>query len=99
MRDDEDSNGGYGGRRPGGWPGGGGGRRGGYGGESDSERQKMHEILSPPTKITLSMTGAEVDFNDDHDRKRMFMTDHCKPQKTNDENDHDITYQHVGIRM
>src|SRR5438874_12027247 len=70
MRDDEDSNGGYGGRRPGGWPGGGGGRRGGYGGESDSERQKMHELLSPPTNITLSMTGAEVDLKDDHDRDR-----------------------------
>ena len=60
MRDSRSPNGGgYGGRRGGGWPGGGGygGRRGGMeGGESDEERQKMHELLSPPATMTLSMT-------------------------------------------
>src|SRR5882762_5611966 len=54
--------GGYGGGR------GMGGGRGGYGrrgGESDEERQKMRELFSPPTTITFSMTGAEVDLVDD----------------------------------
>jgi hypothetical protein len=99
MRDHDDSNGGYGGRRPGGWPGGGGGRRGGYGGESDSERQKMRELLSPPTNITLSMTGAEVDLKDDHDRKRAFMTDGRKLQKSKDDNYQEIAAKWEGSRL
>jgi hypothetical protein len=94
MRDSQDSNGGYGGRRPGGgtWPGG-GGRRGGYGGESESERQKMHEFLSPPANMELSMTGAEVDLKDDHERKRAFMTDGRKLQKSKDDN-----YQEIAAK-
>ncbi len=86
MRDSQDS-GGYGGRR-------GGGRRGGYGGgESEQERQKMHEFLSPPTNMTLSMSGAEVDLKDDHDRKRAFMTDGRKLQKSKDDN-----YQEIAAK-
>jgi len=100
MRDSEDS-GGYGGRRPGsvGWPGGGGGgpyggRRGGMGGsESDEERAKMHELLTPPADITFSMTGAEVDLKDDHDRKRAFMTDGRKLQKSKEDN-----YQEIAAK-
>ena len=102
TRDSEDSNGGYGGRRPGGWPGGGGpygGRRGGMGGESDSERQKMHELVSPPTNITFSMTGAEVDLKDDHDRKRAFMTDGRKLQKSKDDNYQEIAAKWDGKRL
>lgn len=93
------SAGGNGGRRPGGgWPGGGGsggygGRRGGYGGESDEERQKMRELLSPPRTMTFSMTGAEVDLLDDRDRKRAFMTDGRKLKKSKD--DH---YQEVAAK-
>ncbi|HVH70267.1 MAG TPA: hypothetical protein VNB49_04045 [Candidatus Dormibacteraeota bacterium] len=98
MRDSEDS-GGYGGRRGGtGWPGG-GGSRGGYGGESDGERQKMHEYLSPPTNIAFSMTGAEVDLKDDHDRKRAFMTDGRKLQKSKDDNYQEIAAKWDGNRL
>ena len=89
--------GGYGGRRGGGgWPGGGGygGHRGGTGGEeSDQQRQKMHELLSPPVTMTFSMTGAEVDLMDDRDRKRAFMTDGRKLQKSKDEN-----YQEIAAK-
>ena len=85
MRDSEEQ-GGYGRRRPGGGPGGSGAGRVGYGGESESERRKMHEFLSPPTNMELSMTGAEVDLKDDHDRKRAFMTDGRKLQKSKDDN-------------
>lgn len=103
AQDSRDSNGGgYGGRRGGGggWPGGGGGRRGGMGGgESDEERQKMHELLSPPTNITFSMTGAEVDLKDDHDRKRAFMTDGRKLQKSKDDNYQEIAAKWDGSRL
>jgi hypothetical protein len=97
--------GGSGGRRGGGgWPGGGGGgyggRRGGYSGqESDEERQKMRELLSPPTTVTLSMTGAEVDLRDDHDRKRAFMTDGRKLKKSKDNNYQEIAAKWDGNRL
>lgn len=95
--------GGYGGRRGGGgWPGGGGygGHRGGMGGgESDEERQKMHELLSPPKTMTVSMTGAEVDLLDDRDRKRAFMTDGRKLQKSKDDNYQEIAAKWDGNRL
>jgi hypothetical protein len=108
TQDSRDSNGGgYGGRRGGGggWPGGGGGggyggRRGGMGGgESDEERQKMHELMSPPATITFSMTGAEVDLQDDHDRKRAFMTDGRKLKKSKDDNYQEIAAKWDGTRL
>lgn len=103
MEESRDSNrGGYGGRRPGGWPGGGGygGRRGGMGGgESDEERQKMHELLSPPATMSFSMTGAEVDLQDDHDRKRAFMTDGRKLKKSKDDNYQEIAAKWDGSRL
>jgi hypothetical protein len=95
----QDSDQGYGRRRSGGsWPGG-GGRRGGYGGESESERRKMREFLSPPTNMALSMTGAEVDLKDDHDRKRAFMTDGRKLQKSKDDNYEEIAAKWDGNRL
>jgi hypothetical protein len=89
--------GGYGGRR-----GGMGGGRGGYGrpgGESDEERQKMRELFSPPTTITFSMTGAEVDLVDDRDRKRAFVTDGRKLQKSKDPNYQEIAAKFDGNRL
>jgi len=101
-RSQDSNNRGYGGGRPGGggWPGGGGGgHHGGYGGESDEERQKMHELLSPPTTIAFSMTGAEVDLMDDHDRKRAFMTDGRKLQKSKDDSYQEIAAKWDGNRL
>ncbi len=98
------SNGGYGGghgRMGGGYPGGGhggyGGRRGGR--ENDEERQKMHELVTPAKAFTLSMTGAEVDLVDDRDRKRAFMTDGRKLQKSKDENYQEIAAKFDGNRL
>ncbi len=103
AEDSRGSGGGYGGRRGGGgWPGGGGygGHRGGMGGEeSDQERQKMHELLSPPTTMTFSMTGAEVDLMDDRDRKRAFMTDGRKLQKSKDDRYQEIAAKWDGNRL
>src|SRR5216684_4291835 len=76
RQDSRGSNGGYGGGRGrvgGGYPGGGHGGYGRRGGESDEERQKMRELLTPARAITVSMTGAEVDLVDDRDRQRAFM--------------------------
>jgi len=94
--------GGYGGRRGGmggGYP---GGRRGGYGGsggESDKERQKMQELLTPANAMTLSMTGAEVDLMDDRSRKRALMTDGRKLQKSKDANYQEIAAKWDGNRL
>jgi hypothetical protein len=99
RQDSGSSNGGgYGGRRGGM----GGGGRGGYGrrgGESDEERQKMRELFSPPAAMTLSMTGAEVDLVDDRDRKRAFMTDGRKLQKSKDTNYQEIAAKFDGKRL
>jgi len=104
RQNSQDSNGGYGGgrgRMGGGYPGGGhggyGGRRGG--GESDEERQKTRDLLTPARAIIFSMTGAEVDLVDDRDRKRAFMTDGRKLQKSKDENYQEIAAKFDGNRL
>src|SRR5712691_85170 len=95
-------NGGGRGRMGGGWPGGGGG--GGYGGrrgggEGDEERQNMRALLTPARAITLSMTGPEVHLVDDRNRKRAFMTDGRKLQKSKDENYQEIAAKFDGNRL
>jgi hypothetical protein len=108
TQDSQGSNGGHGGgsgggpRMGGGWPGGGGG--GGYGGhrgggESDEQRQKMHELTTPPRTLSMSMTGAEVDLLDDQSRKRAFMTDGRKLQKSKDANYQEIAAKWDGNRL
>src|SRR6266404_7353335 len=103
RQDSQDSNGGYGGgrgRMGGGYPGGHGGyggRRGGV--ESDEERQKMRDLFTPAKAITFSMTGAEVDLVDDRGRKRAFMTDGRKLQKSKDENYQEIAAKFDGTRL
>src|SRR5712664_4108712 len=59
----------------------------------------MHELLRPATKISFSMTGAEVDLVDDRDRKRAFMTDGRKLQKSKDENYQEIAAKFDGNRL
>jgi len=83
------------------WPGGGGGGYGGRrgGGESDEQREKMRELMTPAKKVTFSMTGAEVDLVDDHDRKRAFMTDGRKLQKSKDESYQEIAAKFEGNRL
>jgi hypothetical protein len=96
------SGGGYGGRRGGmggGYPGGHRGGYGGRGGESDQERQKMQELFTPASAITLSMTGAEVDLMDDQNRKRAFITDGRKLQKSKDANYQEIAAKWEGHRL
>ena len=49
--------------------------------------------------MTLSMTGAEVDLVDDRDRKRAFMTDGRKLQKSKDANYQEIAAKFDGKRL
>jgi hypothetical protein len=82
----------------GGYPGGGhGGHRGG--GESDDQREKMQDLFRPPRSLKLSMTGVEVDLVDDRNRKRAFMTDGRKLQKSKDENYQEIAAKWDGNRL
>ncbi len=95
--------GGYGGRgMGGGWPGGGGGgglggRR--SGGDSDDQRQKMRELTTPPSTMSMSMTGAEVDLVDDQNRKRAFLTDGRKLEKSKDASYQEIAAKWDGNRL
>jgi hypothetical protein len=107
TQDSQGSNGGrsggYGGPRIGvGLPGGGGGlgnggRRGS--GDSGDQRQKMHELTTPPSTMSMSMTGAEVDLLDDQSRKRAFMTDGRKLEKSKDANYQEIAAKWDGNRL
>jgi hypothetical protein len=102
SRNSNSGGGGYGGRRGGmggGYPGGHHGGYGGSGGESDQERQKMQELFTPANAMTLSMTGAEVDLMDDHNRKRAFITDGRKLQKSKDANYQEIAAKWDGNRL
>jgi hypothetical protein len=102
SRNSNGGGGGYGGRRGGmggGYPGGHHGGYGGSGGESDQERQKMQELFTPANAMTLSMTGAEVDLMDDHNRKRAFITDGRKLQKSKDANYQEIAAKWDGNRL
>ncbi len=92
------SGGGHG-RMGGGYPGGGHGGYGRRGGESDEERQKLREFFTPAKAITLSMTGAEVDLVDDRDRKRAFMTDGRKLEKSKNENYQEIAAKFARNRL
>jgi len=49
--------------------------------------------------MTLSMTGAEVDLVDDRDRKRAFITDGRKLQKSKDANYQEIAAKFDGKRL
>ncbi len=92
-------NGGRRGGVGGGYPGGPHGGYGGRGGESDDERQKMQEVFTPANAITLSMTGAEVDLMDNRNRKRAFITDGRKLQKSKDANYQEIAAKWEGHRL
>ena len=49
--------------------------------------------------MTLSMTGAEVDLQDDRDRRRAFMTDGRKLKKSKDDNYQEIAAKWDGSRL
>jgi hypothetical protein len=85
----------------GGGPYGGGGRRGGGSGESDADRQKMQEALSPARALTVAEAkkDVEIDMFDDQEHKSAFYTDGRKLQKTKDNTSQEITAHWDGNRL
>ena len=79
----------------------GGGRRGGGGGESDADRQKMQEALTPARALTVAEAkkDVEIDMFDDQERKSAFYTDGRKLQKTKDNTSQEIAAHWDGNRL
>ena len=61
-----------------------GGGRGQSGGESDSDREKMHLFLEPAQQLTISQKEPEIDVAADGDRRFAFYTDNRKVEKSKD---------------
>jgi hypothetical protein len=111
----QDANGGNGGRGGGGGRGGvrmgipgmgggpyGGGRRGGGGGgESDADREKMQEFMTPAPALTVAEAkkDVEVDVFDDQQRKTALFTDGRKLQKTKDATSQEVAAHWDGNRL
>ena len=94
--------GGYpGGGYPGGGGGGYGGRRMGQQNESDEDRQRMQELLSPTNTLNVAEAkkDVEVDLFDDQQRKRALFTDGRKVQKSKDANYQEIAAHWDGTRL
>jgi hypothetical protein len=87
---------------PGGGIGGpyGGGRRSGSG-ESDADREKMAELMSPSRVLTLAEAtkDVEVDVFDDQQRKNALFTDGRKVEKSKDANYQEISAKWDGKRL
>jgi hypothetical protein len=88
-----------------GFPGGGiggpyGGRRTGSG-ESDADREKMAELMSPSRVLTLAEAtkDVEVDVFDDQQRKNALFTDGRKVEKSKDANYQEISAKWDGKRL
>jgi hypothetical protein len=109
----QDANGGNGGRGGGGGRGGVrmgipgmgggpyGGRRGGGGGESDADRQKMREFMTPAPALTVAEAtkDVEVDVFDDQQHKTALFTDGRKLQKTKDATNQEVAAHWDGNRL
>ncbi len=108
MQDARGANGGQGGGRGGvrmGIPGMGGGpyggRRGGGQNESDQDRQRMQEVLTPARSLTVAEAkkDIEVDVFDDQERKTAIFTDGRKLQKSKDNTSQEIAAHWDGNRL
>jgi hypothetical protein len=79
-----------------------GGRRGGGGqNESDDDRQRMQEVLSPARSLTVAEAkkDVEVDVFDDQHRKTAIFTDGRKLQKSKDNTNQEIAAHWDGNRL
>ena len=78
-----------------------GGRRGGGGNESDEDRQRMQEYLSPSRALTVAEAtkDVEIDMFDDQEHKSAFFTDGRKLQKTKGTSTQEIAAHWDGNRL
>lgn len=73
-----------------------GGHTGGRGGESDEDRQRIQEAITPANSLTLAQKDPkdpEVDLTDEQNRKRALFTDGRKLQKPDAKDD---SYQEIA---
>jgi hypothetical protein len=80
----------------------GGGRRGGGGqNESDQDRERMQEVLTPSRSLTVAEAkkDVEVDVFDDQERKTALFTDGRKVQKAKDAVNQEIAAHWDGNRL
>jgi hypothetical protein len=78
-----------------------GGRRGGGGNESDEDRERMQEVLTPARALTVAEAkkDVEVDVFDDQEHKTALFTDGRKLQKSKDNNNQEIAAHWEGNRL
>ena len=78
-----------------------GGRRGGGGNESDEDRERMQEFMTPARALTVAEAkkDVEIDIFDDQSRKSVFFTDGRKLQKTKGTSTQEIAAHWDGNRL
>jgi len=78
-----------------------GGRRGGGGNESDEDRQRMQEFMTPARALTVAEAkkDVEIDMFDDQEHKSAFFTDGRKLQKTKGISTQEIAAHWDGNRL
>jgi len=78
-----------------------GGRRGGGGNESDEDRARMQEFMTPARALTVAEAkkDVEIDMFDDQSRKSAFFTDGRKLQKTEGTSTQEIAAHWDGNRL
>ena len=87
------------------YPGSGGGnnpsgRRGGMGDPTNYEdRQQLQDLVDPATSLSFVQKEGEVDVTDDQGRKRIYLTDSRKPQKSKDANYQESSAHWDGARL
>jgi hypothetical protein len=91
------------------YPGNGGGNSGGNGpygrrsgttnGTTYEDRQQLQDLIEPATSLAFTQKEGEVDVTDDQGRKRIYLTDSRRPQKSKDENYHEAAAHWEGARL
>jgi len=88
------------------YPGNGGGngpygRRGGGLGDNTNyeDRQQLQDLIEPATSLSFAQKEGEVDVTDDQGRKRVYLTDSRKPQKSKDANYQESAAHWEGARL
>jgi hypothetical protein len=88
------------------YPGNGGGngpygRRGGGAGDNTNyeDRQQLQDLIEPATSLSFAQKEGEVDVTDDQGRKRVYLTDSRKPQKSKDANYQESAAHWEGARL
>lgn len=78
-----------------------GGRRRGPGDESETDRERMQEVVSAPRSLTIAEAkrNVEVDVFDDQQRKSAIFTDGRKVEKSKDPNNQEIAAHWDGNQL